>query len=249
MDYALWREITVSVGALLGLLGFFRSLEQKKEQSFLQTIRELSNHSSAMLRAVAASQLPNHFLYKSYGFLKRPFKHQAFVMAQHGLKEKDELPFVRQELVNSFQKMLKNSIRKEYPRANLVQANLAELILHDFDFSRIDLTDAKLGKCDLGNADFEEARLWKATFINSKLTNCNLNNAMIWDADFSFSNLTNARLLTNHVNDNTKFQGATFKNTKISNKIAELCKLHKMKGVIVEEIPESEENHIDEEHE
>lgn len=233
MDYVLWREITITVGALLGLLGFFRSIEQRKEQNFFELIRELSNPNSAMLRAAAASQLPYYFTYRSYGLFKHPFQHQALVMALHGLKEKDELQFVRQELINSAHKMLLTRKENNFPRADLIGSNLSQLIMHYFNLDKVDLTDAKINQSDLGSASLVGTKLWKASFKNSNLSNANLNDAMIWDADFSYANLTNVSLLTPHVNEHAKFDNAMFKNTLISEEIAKECKLGSIKGVIM----------------
>ena len=195
MSYELWREITVSVGAALGLLGFFRSQEHRKEQRFIELIRELSNPHSAMLRAAAASQLHHYFNYRRYGFFGRPFQHQALIMAIHGLKEPEEITFVRQELVNAMHQMLQKSDRKSFPRANLIDSKLDHLIMHGFSFDYVDLTQASLKECDLGLASFVGAKLWKAYLVGSNLSSANFTDAMLWDADLSNTNLEDATII------------------------------------------------------
>jgi uncharacterized protein YjbI with pentapeptide repeats len=157
--------------------------------------------------------------------LKRPYRHQAFTLALHGLKNADEKKFVRQELAYALHDMLRERSRKEFSDANLIDARLDQLILHDFDFSGLNLTGASVQECDLGNARFVKAKLWKTDFTNSKLTSANLTDAMLWDANFNHTDLREATILTNEVNEHTKFGGAVLTGARVSRAVIEVCKL------------------------
>jgi len=255
MDYSLWREITISVGTALGLIGFFRAQEQRKEANFLELVRELSNSDSATLRATAASQLPAYFNYRAYLFFKRPYRHQAFMLAVHSLKEPNEERFVRQEAVHALHTMLLRRDTDEFPHPNLIGAKLDQLIMYGFPFDGADLTQASLRECDLGGASFARAKLWKAIVTHSKLSSANFSGAELWDADFSHSNLEranfrnaklnkvnffnaalwgadfsgaeleNATLLTGNVDSQTRFDGAHLEGATISRRLVEVCKV------------------------
>jgi hypothetical protein len=223
MDFALWREITISVGAAVALIGLFRNLEQRKEASFREMVRDISHSESAVLRATAASQLPAYFKYRLYGFLNRPYRHQAFILALHGLKNSTEKKFVRQELAYALRNMLRERRKNELSEPNLIEACLDQLIMHDFDFSGVNLTAASLRECDLGNASFVKAKLWKADLTNSKLTSVDLSDAMLWDANFTHTDLRGATILTNEVNEHTRFDGAVLTGARVSRAIIEMC--------------------------
>jgi hypothetical protein len=225
MDYAFWREVTISVGAAVGLIGLFRTLEQRKEARFRELVREISHSESAVLRATAASQLPAYFKYRLYGFLNRPYRHQAFILALHGLKNSNEKKFVRQELAYALRNMLRESSRNEFSEPNLIEACLDQLLMHDFDFSGLNLTSASMRECDLGNARFVKAKLWKTDLTNSKLTSADLTDAMLWDANFTHTDLRGAIILTNEVNEHTRFGGAILTGARVSRAVIDVCKL------------------------
>jgi hypothetical protein len=85
MAYELWTEITVTVGSALGLLGFFRSQEQRKDAAFRELAVGLCNRESPLMRAFAARQLPSYYRYRRYFLLKAPYASQAVSLATYGL--------------------------------------------------------------------------------------------------------------------------------------------------------------------
>ena len=235
MSYELWREITLTVGTALALLGFFRGQEQRKDTDFHELGVRLSDSDSAMMRATAATQLPTYFGYRCYLILRRPYRHQALSFALNGLKVSGEKKFVRQALADALGAMLRRKRRHEFPVLNLIDAQLDELIMFGFPFDDADLTQASLTHCDLGNASFVNAKLWRANLSHAKLTDANLTGAQLWDANFSHANLENALIRTPHVNAQTRFDHAILKGATLSRAIVDICSLRDLEGVTVED--------------
>ncbi len=237
------QDITLIVGAAIAIFGFFRSMEQKKEQRFLEIIRELSNKDSSMLRSIGAAETPKYFYYRSYMFFERPFKSQSLSMALHALKIDNEEVFVRQECINSVQEMFKDVGIHTCPRANMIRSKLNKLIMHHFDFRSVDLSASCLNESDLGSADLRKAKLWECTFRNTNLKGTKLDCAEIWDADFSDADLEDAslRIKQKGVNAQTCFQNTTFRNTKVSEAVVNMCGLQGVPGIIIVPTPSEEE--------
>jgi len=235
MSYELWREITLTVGTALALLGFFRGQEQRKDADFHELGVRLSDSDSAMMRATAATQLPTYFGYRCYLILRRPYRHQALSFALNGLKVSGEKKFVRQALADALGAMLRRKRRHEFPALNLIDAQLDELIMFGFPFDDADLTQASLTHCDLGNASFVNAKLWRANLSHAKLTDANLTGAQLWDANFSHANLENALIRTPHVNAQTRFDHAILKGATLSRAIVDICSPRDLEGVTVED--------------
>jgi len=238
IPYDLWREITVTVGAILALLGFFRGQEQHKDSDFQELGMRLANSESAMIRATAATQLPAYFNYRRYLIFRRPYRKQALSFALNGLKVSGEKKFVRQALVDALNDMLQRRrrrrlFRRKPPALNLIDAHLDQLILFNFVFDGANLTQATLKHSDLGNASFVNAKLWRADLSHAKLTEADLTDAKIWDADFSHANLENAVIRTQHVNAQTRFDNANLKGAALSRAVVEQCNISNLEGVTV----------------
>ncbi len=202
MAYEVWHEMTLTVGAAVGILTFLRAQEQRKDSDFQELGGQLSNPTSPLMRATAASQLPSYFTYRRYLIFHRPYSQTALDFVLSGLKVAEEEKFVRQALANALKTMLQKRNRPKLSQLDLTDGNLDELVLHWFPFDVMDLIDASLRKCDLGNARFVKANLWKADLSHSKLTSANLNDAKLWEAKFDHCNLEDAEIITPHVNGN-----------------------------------------------
>lgn len=222
MHLEVWHELTFSLVSAFGVLGFFRSLEQRKDTEFNDLIARLCDPRSAVARAAAALQLPIFSKYKSFS-LGRPYRELAIELACNGLKVDGETHFVRQALADALRVMLGTSGARKWGSVRLIEARLDRLILHDFPFDQVDLTEACLERSDLGNASFVGAKLWRAKFCHAKLTSANFDDAMIWDTDFSHANLEGARINTHHTNALTRFDEANL-NGVIASKEVMKCR-------------------------
>jgi hypothetical protein len=220
MHLEVWHELTLSLGSAFAVLGFFRSLEQRKDTEFNELIARLCDSGSAVARAAAARQLPSFFKYRSFS-LSRPYRELALELACNGLKVPTEVHFVRQALADSLRVMLGALGPRKWGSVRLIDARLDRLILHDFPFDEVDLTEANLEHSDLGNASFVGAKLWRAKLCHAKLTSANFDGAKIWDTDFSHANLEGARIDTQETNEHTRFDHANLQGVVASEKVKE----------------------------
>lgn len=234
MAYELWREITLTVGTLVALVGFLRGQEHRKDGSLNDLGIRLANSDSAMMRASAATQLPAFFSYRRYFLLNYPYRPQALNFVLNGLKVENEAKFVRQALIDALGEMLRKSRRHSLTPLNLIDAKLDELIIFGFRFDKSDLTQAILCHSDLGDTSFINAKLWRADLSHAKLTNTDFTDAQLWDTNFSHANLENSLILTPHVNEQTRFEKANLKGAKVSPTVAEVCNLNKDGGIQIE---------------
>lgn len=216
MTLDLWHESVLTVGSALAVLGFFRSLEQRKDTDFNELVPRLCNRASAVMRATAASQLPIFFNYRRYLLFGRPYRILALELACNALKESDEAHFVRQALADALRRMLGDLTAEERTGVRLIEAKLDRLILHDFRFDGLDMSEASLESCDLGRASFVGTKLWRARLCHSKLTHADLTGAMVWEADFSHADLRNAVFRTPHTSSETCLRDANVENAELS---------------------------------
>lgn len=247
MDLELWREITLSIGTALGVLGFFRSLEQRKDEAFGALTVRLCSRESPVMRAGAAGQLPSFFRYRRYLILHRPYRRQALELAVNALKIAGEPVFVRQALVDALMKMLpshpgerllprllgsrcpawwKTRLLSRYRRdreIRLIGAYLDRLIMMGFVFDYADLTEATLTESGLEGASFVGVNLWKASLHNSNLMGTDFTAARLWETDLTKTNITGARLVGCAVNDGTKWP-PRIDGALLSAEVAEMCR-------------------------
>ena len=139
MEYGFWREITVSVGSFLALLGFLRGQEQHKDAAFRDLREHLSDPESAVKRATAAAQLPSFFCYRRFFIFNKPYQSQALDFALNGLKEANEKKFVRQSLINALRDMCHMARKGKLLKRDLIDAQLNELIMNGFIFDGMNL--------------------------------------------------------------------------------------------------------------
>src|SRR6266545_4618056 len=142
MNIELWHEITLSAGTALGILGFFRTLEQRKDSAFGDLMARLCNQASPVMQAGDAKQLPSFHRYRRFLFLHRPYGQQALDLAVNALKMKDEPIFVRQALVEALTKMMPSEPAKRAVR--LHHAYLDDLIMMGFDLRNVELIDSSI---------------------------------------------------------------------------------------------------------
>jgi Pentapeptide repeats (8 copies) len=222
MNTSLWHETTLTVGVLGGMVGFFRGLEQRKDTAFAEMTARLCNPQSEVLRASAARELPAFHAYRRFVLGKRPFRAQSLELALNALKVEGQNIFVRQALVESLQQMLPNP--QDRGRIRLDYACLENLIMIGFDFEDLELTHAKAIESGLERARFARANLWHAKFCGSNLQEADFSETRLWDADLSRTDLRGARLLTAHVNENTRLDKALLSRASLSREVAALCR-------------------------
>lgn len=218
--YEIWHEITISAGVISGTVAFFRALEQRKDAAFAEVMTHLGADKSPVLRAGAARRLPSLHRYRRFVFGRRPYREQALELAIDALKV-DQERFVRQALIESLQKMI--PAEEQRPRIRLEHACLNELAMMGFDFAGFELTSTSICESGLEGANFAGANLWKVTVEKSNLEGADLTGAKLWDANLCDTNLKRAKLLTSHVNPNTRFQKAQLEDAVLSKAVRDLC--------------------------
>jgi len=223
MAYEIWHEVTLSLGAALALFGFFRGQEHHKDREFREVGMRLADGSSPLMRAAAAAELPSFFRYRRAMVLGRPYKDQCLVLVLAGLKVEKEEHFVRQALINALHCIIQDGSWPAGVHPDLRDAQLQALRMWGVAFDGFDLSCSTLMESDLGNASFVGSKLWRADLSKARLSDADFTDAELWDADFSNANLENARLVTEHVNSQTRFHGSNQNGMLVSQNVVKQC--------------------------
>jgi hypothetical protein len=221
--YHIWEQVTLTLMAGIALLGFLRGLEHRKDSNFRELAQSLADPQSPVLRASAAAQLASYATYRRYFIFGRPYRKATFMLVLSALKKREkeqkEHKHVRQQLAYSLRHFLPNMVLEKDELFDLIDAQMDELILHHFPLNNCDLTGAILQKSDLGEANFTNSKLWKADFFDSKCAHANFSHTKLWDANFEKANLQGANFDGAEFNENTRFQGASLADAKLSDEL------------------------------